>query len=290
MKNMKTQYGPWAIVTGASSGIGEQFARQLAEQGVNLVVVARREEVLNELANELHQEFGIETDVVAADLANSQGLQSVKNAADKYEIGLLVNNAGIEQSGSFFRYDSRETRRLVDLNVTAPIDLAQHIGRQMVTRRRGGIIFVAAALGYQGVPWYANYAASKANLIVLAESLHYELKSQGVDVLALSPGITRTPMAGRLSSESNFASIGLRQLTPAYVARTGLRSLGYRASVVTGIQYKFFGFLTKWIMPRSASAWMFGKLMKYAFKSDPTPSDVIPAPTLEKPERQTAVV
>ncbi|MGI9517361.1 MAG: SDR family NAD(P)-dependent oxidoreductase [Pirellulaceae bacterium] len=260
-------YGPWALITGASSGIGEQFARQLSEQGLNLVLVARRESVLNVLARELTDEFGINVVVVAADLATDVGRNAVKKAADELEIGLLINNAGVEQSGSFFRYTSRETTQLVDLNVTAPVDLAHHFGRQMVSRGRGGILFVASALGYQGVPWYANYAASKATLVNLAESLHYELKPLGVDVLALSPGITHTPMAERLNSDTNFASIGLRALSPRYVARVGLRNLGRRATVVPGIQYKAFGWMTKWLLPRSTSAWMFGKLMSRAFRN-----------------------
>ncbi len=268
MSNFNQKYGPWAIVTGASSGLGRQFAWQLAERGMHLVLVARRESVLQQLASQLRARHAIETRVVAADLSRPDGIEAVNRMSDQHEVGLLINNAGMEQAGSFFRYDGRQLRRLVDLNVAAPIALTRHAGRHMVSRGRGGILFVGSVMGYQGVPWYANYAASKAALIHLGESLHYELKPWGVDVLVLSPGVTRTPMAERLDTETSFARIGLRSLTPQYVVRTGLGNLGRRPAVIPGLQYKLIGFLTKWLLPRSTSAWMFGKAMRRAFRND----------------------
>lgn len=275
MKSFSTRYGGWAIVTGASSGIGRSFGRQLARAGLNLVLVSRSEAALEEVAGELQREYGIQTRVIALDLIQPIARETLDLETRDLDVGLLVNNAAAEQRGAFVRHSTDELHDVIELNVTAPTELARRFGSRFVARGRGGILFVSGSIAYQGVPHLANYAATKAHQVHLAEALYYELRPHGVDVLCLSPGLTRTPMVGRLEEAINFGRIGMFQLGPDQVAKTGLRNLGRRPSVIAGWQYRFFAFLTKRVLSRAAGAWLFGTLIRIAFvdKSllDPSP-------------------
>ena len=188
MKSLTTKYGGWAVVTGASSGIGKSFADQLARAGMNVVLVARSEEALHKTAEELRTQFSVQTRVLALDLAHPIAAETLDLETLDLDVGLLVNNAAVEQRGAFVRHSVEELRNAIDLNVTTPTDLGQRFGRRFVKRRSGGIIFVSGSIGYQAVPYMANYAATKAHQVNLAEALYYELRPHGVDVLGLSPG------------------------------------------------------------------------------------------------------
>lgn len=274
MKSLTTKYGGWAIVTGATSGIGKSFAHQSAREGMNVVLVARSENALQETADELRTQFAVQTRVLALDLADSAAAETLDLETLDLDIGLLVNNAAVEQRGAFVRHTTQELRSTIELNVTAPTELGQRFGRRFVQKRRGGIIFVSGSIGYQGVPYLANYAATKAHQVNLAEALYYELRPFGVDVLGLSPGLTKTPMVGRLEQSIRFGRVGMMQLGPDYVAKVGLKQLGRRPSVVVGGQYQFFAMLTKRVLSRARGAWLFGKLIRIAFADksllDPT--------------------
>jgi short-subunit dehydrogenase len=258
-------YGNWAVVTGASSGIGKSFAHQLARAGVNVVLVSRYQHTLSRVSTELVENYSVQTRIVALDLRESNAAKVLESETDDLDVGLLVNNAAIEQRGAFVGHLPEEIRAAINLNVATPTELGQRFGRRFVQRGRGGIIFVSGSIGYQAVPHLASYAATKAHQLHLAEALYYELRPHGVDVLALSPGLTKTPMIGRLEESIHFNRIGMLKLTPNYVAGIGLNKLGLQPSVVPGLQNKVLAILMKRVLSRAQGAWLFGKLVRFAF-------------------------
>ena len=192
MTNFVGRFGPWALVTGASSGIGEAFARRLAEFGMNLVLVARREDGLRKLADELQKRHSVSTRAVPVDLSRDDFLPIIEHATDELQIGLLVNNAGIATTGKFLDNDLRSELALLHVNNRAPLILAHHFGRSMRKKGRGGMIFLSSSVAFAGVPTWSNYAASKAHDLLFAEGLAKELRQDGISVLALCPGATQT--------------------------------------------------------------------------------------------------
>lgn len=187
------KYGPWAVVTGASSGIGAEFARQLAVLGLHIVLIARREARLQALAQELRQGRGVEVKVLVVDLSTTDGVGKVIAECERLQVGLLVNNAGIEVHGSFFHDPFEQHRQCLQLNVVAVSELAYTFGRRFCEQGRGGIVFLSS-LSAAGIPWMATYSSSKAFVTTLAVTLWEEVRRKGVDVLALEPGFVASEM------------------------------------------------------------------------------------------------
>ncbi|MGW7517531.1 SDR family NAD(P)-dependent oxidoreductase [Streptomyces sp. NPDC054796] len=186
--------GQTALVTGASKGLGEAFARELAARGAHLVLVARSADALDKLAEQLRSAYGVRTDVIAADLTDRQAPQAVADALQERELSvdLLVNNAGMGAVGPFLSRPYEPNARSVDLNVSALMELVHHIGRSMLERGRGGIINVSSTAAFQPMPYQASYSATKAFVLSFTEALVEELRGTGVRVMAAHPGATDT--------------------------------------------------------------------------------------------------
>jgi uncharacterized protein len=174
------RFGPWALITGASSGIGKEFARQIAALGINLVLVARREAVLREVGAELAGDFGVEHRVLALDLTGDNFIRKLALAADDLDIGLVVSNAGTAQPGEFVTKERDELLALLRLNTLAHLEIAHHFSARLSARKSGGMLFVGAMGSEIGIPYMANEAASKAYVQSFAQALHFELKPLGV--------------------------------------------------------------------------------------------------------------
>ncbi|MDO8863443.1 SDR family NAD(P)-dependent oxidoreductase [Haliea sp. E1-2-M8] len=187
-----TRYGPAALVTGASSGIGRAFAVELAARGLDLLLVARRADRLRTLAAELEQAHGVAVRVCAADLAEPAAVEQIMAAATGLEIGLLVSNAGFGLKGAHQDIDPARMAAMLQVNCAAPLQLSHRLMPGLLRRGQGGIIITSSVEGLMGIPYSAAYAASKAFTNSLGESLWGELSSAGVDVLALCPGSTDT--------------------------------------------------------------------------------------------------
>jgi hypothetical protein len=194
----KHVYGPWALITGASSGIGEEFARQVAASGINVVLLARREERLTEVAAVLTARYGIRARVVAADLSRDGILERITEATGDLDIGLLVSNAGTGNPGPFISLPRERLREIVQLNVIAHLDLAHHFGQRLAQRGRGGIVLVSAVAAAGGLPYMANDSATKAYPLNLGEALHAELGPAGVNVTVHVPVLVNTPVVARI--------------------------------------------------------------------------------------------
>lgn len=235
--DLRARYGGWALVTGASSGIGEAFAEALAARGFPLVLVARRKDRLDALARRLADAHGIETLVVAQDLAQAGACDRVRHAVGEREVGLLVNNAGFGFSGRFAENEAADDDEMVAVNCAAVVRLTHHFLPPMLGRGRGGVVVVASVAGYQATPWFAVYGATKAFDLHFAESLADELRGSGVDVLALSPGETRTEFHERAHAKRQFTG-----MTPRAVVEKALRGLGRRHTVVPGLANKLLAF------------------------------------------------
>ena len=250
MKKFVERFGPWAVVTGASSGIGEAFARRLAGAGMNLVLVARREDRLRKLADDLQRQYSVSTRVVAVDLSRDDFLPVIEQATHDLQIGLLVNNAGVATMGKFLDNDLRSELAMLHINNRAPLILAHHFGRLMRKQGRGGMIFLSSSVAFSGVPSWSNYAASKAHDLVFAEGLAKEIRKDGISVLALCPGATQT----------EFWSSGTKPLLPMQpnaVVDLALKKLGRRITVVAGWINSITAFSTR-LLPRSWNATIFG--------------------------------
>lgn len=181
-----------ALVTGASSGIGEAFARRLAARGYGLVLVARRRGRLDALASSVRQAHGVEAEVMAADLATVEGVEAVAERLARGDVGLLVNNAGFGTSGEFAALPVAREMEEVTVNVAALVRLTHAAAAAMASRGRGAIINVASTAAFQPVPYMATYGATKAFVLSFSEAIHEELKGRGVTVTCVCPGPVRT--------------------------------------------------------------------------------------------------
>ena len=265
MKNFKQKYGPWALVTGASSGIGKSISEQLAQQGLNLVAVARSQPNLDVLKSDLEGRYGIQVKTISADLANLESSDSIADQTADIDIGLLIANAGIENDGLFIGNDVKDERHLLALNIISPMQLSHLFAKRFAQRGRGGILLSSSLFGYQGVPYVANYSASKAYILSLGEALNVELRPLGIDVTVLSPGMTITPMTDKMPVD--FNKMPITRHTPDYVASVGLNALGNKATVVPGLINKIYAWENRFI-PRSWPVKLFGFLVKRARTGD----------------------
>ena len=194
----KKRFGPWALVTGASSGIGREFARQIAASGINVVLVARREALLDEVGRAIAKDFKVQYRTVVADLSQAGFLENLAKATDDLDIGLVVSNAGTGNPGEFLKIDREELESLLRLNTLAHLDIAHHFGQKLASRGRGGLLLVGAMGASNGLPYMANDGAAKAYVHSFGEALHVELKPLGVHVTLLPPGPTETPVIAKL--------------------------------------------------------------------------------------------
>jgi uncharacterized protein len=249
---MSSFAGKWALITGASSGLGLEFADLLAAQRVNLVLAARRQEPMEKLASDLRRKYGVDVVVEAIDLASAGAPGRLKSSLDarSVAIDILVNNAGYGLHGDFRETPIDRTANMIQLNITALTELTYLFGRDMAKRRSGHILFVASLLAFQAVPGYAAYAATKAYVLALGEALHDEFRPHGVVVTSLCPGHTAT---GFDAAAGATISPLLRVLTmkPRPVATSGIRALlRGKAMVVAGLSNKMAAFSNR-LTPRA---------------------------------------
>jgi short-subunit dehydrogenase len=225
---------------------------------MNLVLIARREDRLRKLADDLQNRFSVSTRVVPVDLSQDNFLPVIERATDDVPIGLLVNNAGVAATGRFLDNDLVSELATLHVNNRAPLILAHHFGRSMRKRGRGGMIFVSSTVAFAGVPSWSNYAASKAHALLFAEGLSKELRSDGISVLALCPGPTRTEL---WPSGSDPGSA----MQPRAVVDIALKKLGRKTTVVAGWKNWLTALATR-LLPRSWNAtifeWVVGGMLR----------------------------
>ncbi len=248
---MTTNNHSWVLITGASSGFGEEFARQYAEQGHSLVLVARRLDRLQALAEKLRRQYRIEVVVEQVDLSDIEAITQLHRRLRTrgIAIDILINNAGHGLQGPFVDSTLDATLAMVQLDVASLTALTHVFAQDMRARKRGKILLVASLLAYQGVQNFAVYAAAKAYVLRLGEALHRELKRDGVTVTTLCPGMSDTGFA-TAAQQKLTPALKLLMMQPAPVVRTGIRALqAGRISVVTGWANKALVILT-WATPR----------------------------------------
>ena len=187
------KYGPWALITGASKGLGAEFARQCAQHGLNTVLIARNTDLLKAQADTLKKDYGVEVKAIVCDLSRDDIIKEISPVTDSLEIGLLINNAGLSLVRPFLHHTPEELTQQLHTNARAGLLLAHHFGKKMAERKRGGIIFLSSGSASSGTAYCANYAATKAYNLIIAETLWYELGRYGVDVLGFMAGSTKTP-------------------------------------------------------------------------------------------------
>lgn len=222
------RYGPWALVTGASDGIGREIAVKLAAAGLNVVLVARRRERLEQLAVELSSKYQVQARAISADLAKLEAVDEVVRTTNDLEVGLLVAAAGFGTSGNFVDSDLKTELEMLEVNCAAVLALCHPLARRFVAQKRGGILLFSSLVGFQGVPRQANYAATKAYIQSFAEGLSRELAPLGVEVLASAPGPVQTGFAERANLRMSGAA------TAQEVAKATLAALGRGGTVRPG--------------------------------------------------------
>ena len=247
-------YGPWAVVTGASSGIGEAFAKALAGRGLNLVLVARRKDRLEAIAREIEEGHQIATAVVAADLASAAGTDLLLEETAPLDTGMLIQAAGFGTAGDYLTIPAEDELAMIDVNCRAVQQLARAFGDRFAARGRGGIILMSSIVAFQGTPRSAAYAASKAFVQSLAEGIAPDLAARGVDVLASAPGPVRSGFAGRANMKMGGAD------SPETVASRTLAALGRRGRITPGMLGKVLsGSLS--MLPRRTRSVIMGRVM-----------------------------
>ncbi len=242
-------YGPWALVAGASAGLGAAYAEALARKGLNLVLVARREKELSLLADRLTAEYSVSVRQVRIDLASGDFLESLAPRIRDLDIGLVVYNATFPAIGRFADQRIADHMRLLDTNCRAPVRLIHHFCASMKKRRRSGIVLMSSLSAFQGTPLLSHYGASKAFILVLGEGLSHELAAYGIDLLVCCPGATRTENYLK-SLPRDEKTRFIPEMEPRDVAEKTLAALGTRNLFIPGIRNRLASFLMRRIMSR----------------------------------------
>lgn len=248
MTSFRDRYGGWALVAGASEGLGAAFAECLAARGMDLVLIARRESLLDDLAGRLRERHGVEVRPVAMDLASPDLAAALAAGTADLDLGVLVYNAAFVPVGRFVEADGEELERAVDVNVRAPVVMLHTLLPGLERRGRGAVILMSSLAGLQGTPRVAAYAATKAFNAILGEGLWQELREQGVDVVACCAGAVETP--GYLRSGKGRVP---GMLDPDAVARRTLDALGKGPRFVPGLVNRLVAVLLTRLLPRGAA-------------------------------------
>lgn len=262
---LQQKYGSLALVAGASEGIGEAFSRRLASEGMDLILIARRKEPLDKLAEELRKTFSVQVECIYADLSieveQSEWLEKLKDR----DINVVVYNAAMSYIGRFEESSYANDRLTAGTNMMTPLAMLRVLGKPMLAKKKGAFILMASLAGFQGSGFLAMYAATKAFTRILAESLWFEWKDKGVDVIAVCAGATSTPnfIATKPEKTSLFAP---RVQSPEEVVEEAFKHLGKRPSVITGFGNRLASFLMQKIMPRKMAILIMGDTTRKMYR------------------------
>jgi short-subunit dehydrogenase len=257
------RYGPAALVTGASSGIGEAFCRHLAAAGFELVITARRGDLLETLAAALRAEHGVRVHCVELDLTRADFIQVLLAACSDMDIGLVISNAGYGLKGLHHENDGEALAAMIDLNCRAPVLLSHALIPRLLERGRGGLLMVGSIEAYVGFPYSSAYAASKSFTMALGEGLWGELEAKGVDVLVLNPGATNTEII-RHAGMNPEEQVGLME--PAAVAKFALEAIARGPVRVPGMLNRVLVALMR-SLPRRSAIKLMGRGMRDALEA-----------------------
>lgn len=260
---MKTSFTNYALITGASSGIGAEAARLLAEKGHSLILTARREDRLKALKTEVEKKHGVKAVVIALDLSRDGAARELYDRVSKMGlvVDVLVNNAGFGMKGEFAEADPTRIEDMLRLNVVALTSLTRHFAGDMKSRKRGRILQVASVGAFQPSPYFAAYAASKAYVLSFGEALSFELKPHGVTVTTVYPGVTLTEFFDVSEFHPNKIIKGTG-MSPRDVAKIALdATFQGRVAVIPGLTNKVNSFFIN-NMPRCWATSIVGKMMK----------------------------
>ena len=254
----KRRFGPWAVITGASSGIGKEFARQIAAAGVHVALVARREPLLRAVGAECSQASGVEHRIIPLDLSEPDFLPVLADATRDLDVGLVVSNAGTANPGEFLKLDRQLLQATLRLNTMAHLDITHHFGAKLAERRRGGLILVGAMGAENGIPCIANDGAAKAYVHSLGEALHYEFKPLGVYVTVLAAGFTNTPVLEKFGFDPK--TMPMKPMSVEQCVSEGLGGLlKNRSRIVPGRLNRIMNALVPASLARKMEADMLGK-------------------------------
>lgn len=262
-QNLKEKYGEWAVITGASSGIGLEIAERLAESGLNLVLNARRKEVLTAQAKQFEEKYSVKTLIIAGDISQNEIINEVITQTSDLKIGLFVASAGFGTSGLLIQNEIKTEVEMLRVNCESLLTLTYHFANQFVTQKRGGIILLSSIVAFQGVPFSANYAATKAYVQSLAEGLAVELAPFGVDVLSAIPGPVKSGFGARANMKMDNA------VSPELIGTLILATLGKKTNVVPGFLSKILVYSLA-TLPR----WAKVKVMKMIMSNMAQPSSM----------------
>ncbi|MBI1343507.1 MAG: SDR family NAD(P)-dependent oxidoreductase [Terrimonas sp.] len=251
---LKNKYGQWALVTGASSGIGLELASQLAAAGFQLVMVSRQAEKLQVISNDLRSKFSVEIKSIDTDLSSAGSIEKIITDTSELDIGLLVNAAGFGTSGLFSEASLPDEINMLRVNCEAVLCLTHHFIQRFRSRQSGGIIFLSSLVAFQGVPYSSHYAATKAYIQSFAEALTIELQPNGIDVLAAAPGPVDSGFARRANMKMGKA------LQPSAIAVPILKALGRQSTVIPGLLSKVLVYSLRTV-PRWAKVRIMQKVM-----------------------------
>lgn len=254
---LKEKYGQWALVAGASKGLGAAFSNYLAAEGMDLVLIARKKEDLEALSNKLTHTYSVQVQCICCDLSDTNAPMIIKDAVADKHISLLVYNAALSYIGPFEKNSIENHNQMARVNMITPMNLLQIFGEPMLQKGTGALVLMASLAGFQGSGFLAAYAATKAFNRVLAESLWYEWKNRGVDVMACCAGATATPNF----IESNPEPMGFlapKVQAPEDVVAACFRHLGKTPSVITGGGNRFASFIMQKLFPRKMAVKIMG--------------------------------
>jgi short-subunit dehydrogenase len=264
----KKRFGPWALVTGASSGIGKEFAQQIAASGINIVLVARREDLLKEVGVEFSKRYGVEHRVVVLDVSREDFVRQLASATDDLDIGLVVSNAGTGNPGEFLKLDRQLLEETLRLNTMSHLDIAHYFGGKLAERRRGGLILVGAMGAENGIPCMANDGGAKAYVHSLGEALHYEFKPLGVYVTVLAAGVTNTAVLEKFALDPK--TMPMKPMSVEQCVSEGLSGLvKNRSRIVPGRLNRILNAL----VPASLARKMLADLLGKGLASKSAPED-----------------
>ena len=248
MDSFASRYGAWAVVAGASEGLGVAFAEALARRGANLLLLARRAERLEQVAEELRAAHGVEVRTAACDLASPGLPLALGELTAGLEIGVAIYNAAFAPVGELVERPLDELLRVVDVNVRGPLIFVRTLAPRMIARRRGAFVLMSSLAGFQGTPRIATYAATKAFNTILGEGLWHELRPSGIDVVVSCAGAIRTPGFARTAGKDAPGTLDV-----ADVAEQSLDALGHGPTVVPGATNRVARFFLGRVLPRRSA-------------------------------------